>query len=180
MEEEALLQSGANSYERTNSRKASRNGYKSRTLLTKFGKLELSKPQLREFPFETEVFDRYSRVEKAILCAVTESYLQGVSTRRVENIMSALGVGDISSSSVSRITKELDENVEEFLSKPIEHGSPIFSSMQLTLRLETAHTTRTKLSLLLQVSGKTVIVRSLVQNWLTVKILYSGKTSLMI
>ena len=149
MEEEALLQSGANRYERTDSRKASRNGYKSRT-------------------------------EKAILCAVTESYLLGVSTRRVENIMSALGVGDISSSSVSRITKELDENVEEFLSKPIEHGSPIFSSMQLTLRLETGHTTRTKLSLLLLVSGKTVIVRSLVQNWLTVKILYSGKTSLMI
>ncbi len=124
MEEEALLQSGANRYERTDSRKASRNGYKSRTLLTKCGKLELSKPQFREFPFETEVFEKYSRVEKAILTAVTESYLQGVSTRRVETIMSALGVGEISSSSVSRITKELDEKVEEFLSKSIEHEIP--------------------------------------------------------
>ena len=121
MEEEALLQSGAERYERTDSRKASRNGYKSRTLLTKFGKLELSKPQFREFSFETEVFEKYSRVEKAILTAVTESYLQGVSTRRVDKIMTALGVGNISASSVSRITKNLDEKVEEFLTKPIEH-----------------------------------------------------------
>ncbi|MFY1110469.1 MAG: IS256 family transposase [Methanosarcinaceae archaeon] len=121
MEEEALLQSGAERYERTDSHRANRNGYKPRTLLTKYGQLELSKPQFREFSFETEVFEKYSRVEKAILTAVTESYLQGVSTRRVDKIMTALGVGNISASSVSRITKELDEKVEEFLTKPIEH-----------------------------------------------------------
>ncbi|AKB78223.1 Mobile element protein [Methanosarcina horonobensis HB-1 = JCM 15518] len=124
MEEEALLQSGAKRYERTDSRKASRNGYKPRTLLTKYGELELLKPQFREFPFETEVFEKYSRVEKAILAAVSESYLQGVSTRRVDKIMTALGVEGISASSVSRITKELDQKVEEFLSKPIEHEIP--------------------------------------------------------
>ena len=121
MEEEALLQAGAERYERTDSRRASRNGYKPRTLLTKYGQLELSKPQFREFSFETKVFEKYSRVEKAILTAITESYLQGVSTRRVDKIMTALGVGNISASSVSRITKELDEKVEEFLTKPIEH-----------------------------------------------------------
>ena len=124
MEEEALLQSGAQRYERTDSRKASRNGYKPRTLLTKYGELKLLKPQFREFPFETQVFEKYSRVEKAILTAVAESYLQGVSTRRVEKVMTALGVEGISASSVSRITKELDEKVEEFLSKPIEHEIP--------------------------------------------------------
>jgi putative transposase len=84
----------------------------------------LLKPQFHEFPFETQVFDKYSRVEKAILAAVAESYLQGVSTQRVEKIMTALGVGEISASSVSRITKELDEKVEEFLSKRIEHEIP--------------------------------------------------------
>ena len=114
MEEEAVLQSGAKHYERTDPRKASRNGYKLRSLQTKHGELELLKPQFHEFPFETEVFQKYSRVEKAILTAVTESYLQGVSTRRVEKIMTALGVEEISASSVSRITKELDEKVEEF------------------------------------------------------------------
>lgn len=124
MEEEALLQAGAQRYERIDSRKASRNGYKPRTLLTKYGKLELLKPQFREFPFETEVFEKYSRVEQAIFSAVAESYLQGVSTRRVNNVMTALGVKGISASSVSRITKELDEKVSEFLSKPIEHEIP--------------------------------------------------------
>lgn len=124
MEEEALLQAGAQRYERTSSRKASRNGYKPRTLLTKYGELELLKPQFREFPFETQVFEKYSMVEKSILAAVAESYLQGVSTRRVEKVMTALGVEGISASSVSRITKELDEKVEEFLSKPIEHEIP--------------------------------------------------------
>ena len=124
MEEEALLQAGAQRYERTASRKASRNGYKPRTLLTKYGELELLKPQFREFPFETQVFEKYSRVEKSILAAVAESYLQGVSTRRVEKVMTALGVKGISASSVSRITKDLDEKVEEFLSKPIEHEIP--------------------------------------------------------
>ena len=124
MEEEALLQAGAQRYERTDSRKASRNGYKPRSLLTKYGELELLKPQFREFPFETEVFEKYSRVEQAILSAVSESYLQGVSTRRVKNVMTALGIEGISASSVSRITKELDVKVEEFLSKPIEHEIP--------------------------------------------------------
>ena len=124
MEEEALLQAGAQRYERTDSRKASRNDYKPRTLLTKYGELELLKPQFREFPFETQVFEKYSMVEKSILAAVAESYLQGVSTRRVEKVMTALGVEGISVSSVSRITKELDEKVEEFLSKPIEHEIP--------------------------------------------------------
>ena len=75
MEEEALLQAGAQRYERTDSRKATRNGYKPRTLLTKYGGLELLKPQFREFSFETQVFDKYSRVEKVILTAVAESYL---------------------------------------------------------------------------------------------------------
>jgi putative transposase len=121
MEQEALHQANAQRYERIDSRKASRNGYKPRTLQTKYGKLELSKPQFREFPFETKVFEKYSRVETAILNAVAESYLQGVSTRRMKKITTALGIGEISAFSVSRIAKELDEKVKEFLSKPIEH-----------------------------------------------------------
>ena len=84
MEEETFVKSDVERYEKTDFCKASRNGYKSRTLLTKFGKLDLFKPQFREFSFKTEVFEKYSRVEKAILTAVTESYLQGVSTRRKE------------------------------------------------------------------------------------------------
>ena len=67
MQLEAMEQIDAEPYERTDSRKAHRNGYKERTLKTRMGELRLKKPQFREIPFETRVFDRYSRVEKALV-----------------------------------------------------------------------------------------------------------------
>ena len=63
-------------------------------------------------------------MEKALINAVLESYLQGVSTRRIQDIVSRLGIESLSASSVSRIAKELDEKVEEFLKRPIEHPIP--------------------------------------------------------
>jgi len=111
MEYEAQLQAGATHYERTTSRKAHRNGYRKRTLKTRCGALELLKPQLREFPFQTQVFERYSRVEKALQNAVVESYIQGVSTRRIREIIATLSGEEISPQTVSKIAKELDEKV---------------------------------------------------------------------
>ncbi len=124
MQFEAMEQIDAEPYERIDTRKAHRNGYKERSLKTRVGELKLKKPQFREKSFETKVFDRYSRVEKALLNAIIESYLQGVSTRRVQDIVSRLGIEDLSASSVSRIARELDEKVEEFLKRPIEHPIP--------------------------------------------------------
>jgi len=124
MQLEAMQQVGAEPYQRAESRKAHRNGYKDRSLKTRVGEIRLKKPQFREIAFETKVFARYSRVEKALLNAVIESYLQGVSTRRIKEIVSQLGVEDLSASSVSRISKELDEKVEEFLKRPIEQAVP--------------------------------------------------------
>ena len=124
MDHEAQSQAGASYYERSSLRRAHRNGYRKRTLKTRYGTLELLKPQLREFPFETQVFDRYSRVEKALRNAIVESYLQGVSTRKVREVVQALGVEAISPSEVSKVTKELNEKVEEFLSRPIEEEVP--------------------------------------------------------
>ena len=121
MQFEAMEQIDAEPYQRVGSRKAHRNGYKERSLKTRVGELRLKKPQFREIPFQTKVFDRYSRVEKALINAIVESYLQGVSTRRIQDIVSRLGIEELSASSVSRISKELDENVEEFLKRPIEH-----------------------------------------------------------
>jgi putative transposase len=121
MQLEAMDQIEAEPYERADSRKAHRNGYKDRTLKTRVGELKLKKPQFREIPFQTTVFDRYSRIEKALINAIVESYLQGVSTRRVKDIVSRLGIEDLSASSVSRIARELDEKVDEFLKRPIEH-----------------------------------------------------------
>ena len=124
MQFEAMEQIDAEPYQRVGSRKAYRNGYKERSLKTRVGELSLKKPQFREIPFQTKVFDRYSRVERALINAVIESYLQGVSTRRVQDIVSRLGIEELSASSVSRIAKELDEKVEEFLKRPIEHPVP--------------------------------------------------------
>ncbi len=124
MQLEAIQQADAEPYQRIDSRKAHRNGYKERSLKTRVGELRLKKPQFREISFETKVFDRYSRVEKALINAVVESYLQGVSTRRIQDIVSKLGVENLSASSVSRISQELDEKVEEFLKRPIDNPIP--------------------------------------------------------
>ncbi len=70
MQLEAIQQSGSEPYQRIDSRKAHRNGYKERSLKTRVGELKLKKPQFREQSFETKVFDRYSRVEKALINAV--------------------------------------------------------------------------------------------------------------
>ncbi|WP_369425528.1 IS256 family transposase [Methanothrix sp.] len=124
MQLEAIQQSGAEPYQRSESRKAHRNGYKERSLKTRVGEITLKKPQFREMPFETRVFERYSRVERALISAVAESYIQGVSTRRIKSVVSQLGLEYLSASSVSRLAKELDDKVEEFLKRPIERPVP--------------------------------------------------------
>jgi transposase-like protein len=76
-------------------------------------------------------------VEKALINAVLESYLQGVSTRRIQDIVSRLGIENLSESSVSRISEELDEKVEEFLKRPIvprSEGSRIIRSTACSIR----------------------------------------------
>jgi len=120
MEEEARMQVSSLPYERTENRKGHRNGSRTRTLKTVDGKLELKKPQIREFPFETHVFERYSRVEKALDSVMLESYIQGVSTRNVMNVVQSLGVENISASYVSRLASELDAKVKSFLERSIE------------------------------------------------------------
>lgn len=124
MQIEASRQIQAQPYERNGKRKAHRNGTRNRNLKTIHGEVTLKKPQFREFPFKTSVFARYSRVEEALKIAVAESYLQGVSTRRIQKIVRELGLENITASEVSRIVKKLDEDVEKFLKRPIEEPTP--------------------------------------------------------
>lgn len=124
MQIEASRQIQAQPYERNGKRKAHRNGTRNRNLKTIHGEVTLNKPQFREFPFKTSVFARYSRVEEALRIAVAESYLQGVSTRRIQKIVRELGLENITASEVSRIVKKLDEDVEKFLKRPIEEPTP--------------------------------------------------------
>ena len=124
MKEEVAWQAGVPRYARSSARKAHRNGYRQRSLKTRFGELLLQKPQLRESPFETKVFERYSRTEKALVNAIIESYLQGVSTRNVETVISHLGVSQISASYVSKVAQEPDERVHAFMERPIDSHVP--------------------------------------------------------
>jgi transposase-like protein len=124
MQLEALRQVQAQPYERNGKRRAHRNGTRNRNLKTVHGEVTLKKPQFREFPFRTEVFARYSRVEASVRVAVAESFLQGVSTRRVEKVIRSFGLENISASEVSRIAKKLDEEVQQFLNRPIEEPMP--------------------------------------------------------
>jgi putative transposase len=101
MQIEALQQVGTDPYERTDTRKSQRNGYKNRNLKTRYGEITHNKPQFREFPFETELFGKYARVDKALVNAISESCLQRVSTREIQNIVSHSGMDQHSPSSVS-------------------------------------------------------------------------------
>ena len=120
MEFELEQQTGTSRYERSESRTAHRNGKRSRTLKTRHGDIILDKPDLREKPFQTVVFDRYSRVERALENTIVESYIQGVSTRKVKSIVEALGIEGISADTVSRMAHDLDQAVKEFLERPLE------------------------------------------------------------
>ena len=124
MNEEVAQQAGVPRYARSSSRRAHRNGNRIRSLKTRYGELSLLKPQLREIPFETKVFDRYSRTEKALVNAIVESYLQGVSTRNVEKVISHLGVTQVSASYVSKVAQELDVKVTEFMERSIDSYIP--------------------------------------------------------
>lgn len=120
MQQEAQNQIKAQPYERTEKRKAQRNGTRKRSLKTIHGDIVLDKPQLRGVPFKTNVFERFSRVEKSLRIAIAEAYFEGISTRKVKEVVSKFGLEDISASEVSRIARELDEKVKEFLERPIE------------------------------------------------------------
>ena len=91
---------GAEKSERTANRRGYRSGYYDRTLVTRVGKLELRVPQDRQGHFRTEVFERYQRSEKALVGAMTEMYVQGVSTRKVKAVTEELCGHEVSASTI--------------------------------------------------------------------------------
>jgi putative transposase len=100
---------GARKGERTAERLGYRSGSYRRTLITRVGKLELRVPQDRHGRFSTEVFERYQRSEKALVSALAEIYVQGVSIRKVKTITEELCGHAFSASAVSGVVKRLDE-----------------------------------------------------------------------
>jgi putative transposase len=115
---------GAGKGERTEQRLGYRSGYYSRTLVTRVGKLELRVPQDRQGRFRTEVFERYQRSEKALVAALAEMYVQGVSTRKVKAITEELCGHEFSASTISKINQGLDEELAKFAARRLEEEYP--------------------------------------------------------
>ena len=121
-EMEEALQAGKS--ERTETRLGYRAGYYNRTLITRVGKVELRVPQDRQGRFRTEVFERYQRSEKALVAAMLEMYVQGVSTRKVKTITEELCGHEFSSATISRIVQQLDTELEKFAQRRLEEPYP--------------------------------------------------------
>jgi putative transposase len=115
---------GARSGERTGERLGYRAGYYTRGLVTRIGKLELRVPRDREGRFSTELFARYQRSEKALVSALAEMYVQGVSTRKVKAITEELCGHTFSASTISRINASLDGLLRRFAERRLDEAYP--------------------------------------------------------
>jgi putative transposase len=93
-------------------------------LVTRVGKIELRVPQDRQGRFRTEVFERYQRSEKALVTALMEMYLQGVSTRKVKAVTEELCGHEFSSATISRMVQTLDAELEKFAHRKLEEPYP--------------------------------------------------------
>lgn len=121
---ESKEQLKAEPYERTEERTDSRNGYRERALTTRIGTIVLTVPRHRIEPFKSMIFDNYSRSEAALVAAMAEMVVNGVSTRKVTLVVEQLCGKSISKSSVSDLCKDLDKSVREFKERPLEGEYP--------------------------------------------------------
>ena len=124
LEQEMTDAIGAEKGERSPGRLGYRSGYYNRGLVTRVGKLELRIPQDRQGHFSTQIFERYQRSEKALVSALAEMYIQGVSTRKVKAITEELCGHAFSASAISAVNKTLDESLERFAKRPLEEAYP--------------------------------------------------------
>ena len=111
-------------YERSEERQGYRNGYRQRDLFTRVGRLTLRVPRDREGRFSTRLFERYQRSEKALVLALQESYLQGVSTRKMRRITEKLCGVEFSKDQVSRMAQALDEELYGWRQRTLEKRYP--------------------------------------------------------
>ena len=115
---------GAAKSERTEGRQGYRSGYYPRQLMTRVGTMELRVPQDRQGRFSTQLFERYQRSEKALVAALVEMYVQGVSTRKIKTITEELCGHEFSASAISEMNVKLDGELERFARRALEVEFP--------------------------------------------------------
>jgi putative transposase len=127
IEAEATAVIGAERFERTESRATQRNGHRPRLWSTAAGDVELEIPKLRQGSFFPSLLERRRRIDRALFAVVMEAYVHGVSTRKVDDLVKALGVGaGISKSEVSRICGDLDRDLTAFRDRPLSHAEFVY------------------------------------------------------
>ena len=123
MSAQASMQCNAAYGERTDERENSRNGYRMRPWDTRVGTIDLAVPKLRSGVYSPEfLLQPRRRAEQALMAVVCQAYVEGVSTRRVDDLVKAMGIDGISKSEVSRMAAELDAKVAEFKERPLDQG----------------------------------------------------------
>jgi putative transposase len=124
MEMEVEEHIGAGRHERAEGRSGHRNGYRERTWDTRAGAIELKVPRVRDSSYFPSLLEPRRRAERALSAVVQEAYVHGVSTRKVDELVKALGMTGISKSRVSELCEELDEAVERFRNRELEGSYP--------------------------------------------------------
>ncbi len=115
---------GAGRHERSGDRTTWRNGYRERALDTRLGTLNLKIPKLRAGAYFPGFLEPRKTVEKALVAVIQEAWIAGVSTRRVDELVQAMGMSGISKSSVSKLCKDIDDRVNAFLKRPLDGEWP--------------------------------------------------------
>ncbi len=116
-----------------------RNGYRDRRWDTRVGTMNLSIPKVRDGSYFPSLLEPRRRAERALLAVVQEAYVLGVSTRRVEDLVDALGIASLSRSEVSRICAALDAEVEAFRQRPLTDEPYPYLWLDATVRHEAPH-----------------------------------------
>jgi putative transposase len=124
MEMEVEEHVGAARHERSPERVGQRNGYRERSWDTRVGTVELKVPRVRDGGYFPSLLELRRRAERALAAVVQEAYVHGVSTRKVDELVKALGMGGISKCRVSELCEELDEEVERFRNRSLEDSYP--------------------------------------------------------
>ena len=124
MEMEVEEHVGASRHERSPGRVGQRNGYRERNWDTRVGTVELKVPRVRDSSYFPSLLEPRRRAERALAAVVQEAYVHGVSTRKVDDLVKALGMGGISKSRASELCEHLDAEVERFRGRPLEGSYP--------------------------------------------------------